>query len=393
VTLADRRRKILVRGGASPRYLPSGHLVYLNKGTLFAIPFDPARLETHGTAVPVLDDVAYVGSSGGALALDFSWAGTLIYRRGTGGGPAGNSATFQWLDRAGKREPLLAKPGLYNAPSLSPDGKRLALSLRDGTNQDVWIYDPQRDSMTRLTFGGLPNDGPVWTPDGRNIVFASLGNGIMWTRADGAGQPQPLVAGKNFLIPWSFTPDDKRLAYMELAGAATPQIWTVSIEDQGGLLKAGKPEPFLKTKSGDQLPAFSPDGRWLAYESNESGKNEVYVRAFPQPASGQGGKWQISNAGGNDARWSRTSHELIYHSGDQLMAVSYTVQGDTFVADKPRVWIDKIDGANQWDLAPDGKRASVRTPVAAPEAPKQEHTVVFLENFFDELRRRVPTGK
>jgi len=389
VTLADRRRKVLVRGGTSPMYLPSGHLIYVNKGTLFAIPFDPDRLETRGAAVPVLDDVEHNPLSSQALALSFSHAGTLIYRRGAGGGSAGAVMTFQWLDRAGKKEPLLAKPGLYSSPRLSPDGKRLALMLTDGANQDIWVYDPQRDSMTRLTFGGMHNDVPVWTPDGRNVVFYSLGNGIMWTRADGAGQPQRLFETKSFMIPWSFTPDGKRLAYME-SGVS---LGTVAIEDQNGQLKAGKPEPFLQTNFSAAEPTFSPDALWLAYVSNESGKNEVYVRAFPPSASGQGGKWQISNAGGLDPRWSRTSHELMYQSGDQLMAVSYTVQGDSFVADKPRVWIDKLGGGTQWDMAPDGKRALVRVPVAAPEAPKTEHTVVFLENFFDELRRRVPVGK
>jgi dipeptidyl aminopeptidase/acylaminoacyl peptidase len=140
---------------------------------------------------------------------------------------------------------------------------------------------------------------------------------------------------------------------------------------------------------------FSPDGRWLAYVSNESGKNEVYVRAFPPSPSGQGGKWQISNNGGDLPRWSRKGHELVYQSGDQLMAASYAVKGDTFVAEKPRVWIAKLGGAAgyaMWDLAPDGKRVAVLAPAESAEAPKQDHEVVFLENFFDELRRRVPVG-
>jgi eukaryotic-like serine/threonine-protein kinase len=221
-------------------------------------------------------------------------------------------------------------------------------------------------------------------------VFGAIGSGIMWARADGAGQPQPLVSEKNILLPWSFSPDGKRLAYYAVAGA--PQLWTVPVEDQGGQLKAGKPEQFLKTQFADTLPAFSPDGRWLAYQSNESGKYEVYVRAFPPPASGQAGKWQVSNTGGGVPVWSRAGRDLLYLNGDQVMAVSYSVQGDTFVAEKPRVWLDKL-GGTQWDLAPDGKRFAVLTPVAAPEAPKNEHEVTFLFNFFDELRRRVPAGK
>jgi hypothetical protein len=166
----------------------------------------------------------------------------------------------------------------------------------------------------------------------------------------------------------------------------------VPLEDQGGQLKAGQPEQFLKSSFSDQAPSFSPDGRWLAYQSNESGKDEVYVRAFPPPSSGQGGKWQVSNNGGGEPRWSRNGHELLYRSGNQIMAVSYTVKGDTLVAESPHLWIAKLGGTD-WDLAPDGKRVLVVTPVESAEAPKQEHEIVMLQDFFDELRRRVPVGK
>jgi eukaryotic-like serine/threonine-protein kinase len=216
---------------------------------------------------------------------------------------------------------------------------------------------------------------------------------MYWTRADGAGQPQPLIQSKSFDLPLSFSPDGKRLAYIETSG--NPQIWTLPLEEQGGQLKAGKPEQFLKSQFSDQDPMFSPDGHWLAYMSNESGRNEVYVRAFPPPASGQGGKWQISNSGGVEPFWSRNGRDLLYRSGqsgDQLMAVNYSVNGDSFVADKPRVWIDKLPGTDI-DLAPEGKRVAVITPVESTETPKADHEVVLLENFFDELRRRVPVGK
>ena len=163
-------------------------------------------------------------------------------------------------------------------------------------------------------------------------------------------------------------------------------------------MKAGKPKPFLNNSFTEAAPSFSPDGRWLAYQSNESGKDEVYLRAFPPPSSGQGGKWQISNSGGTFPRWTRNGHELMYQSGDRIMAASYTVKGDTFVAEKPSVWIAKLGaepsaGFQAWDLSPDGKRVAVLTPAESAEAPKQDHEVVFLENFFDELRRRVPVEK
>jgi Tol biopolymer transport system component len=152
VSIADRHRKTLVRGVGSPRYLLSGHLVYTNKSTMFAVPFDLERLETRGTAVAVLDDVAY-DPVGSAAQFDVSQRGTLVYRRRSGG--ASSSATVQWLDPTGKQVPLLAKPGAYvGTPRVSPDGTRIAIAIKDGANQDIWVYEPHRDAMTRLTFGG-----------------------------------------------------------------------------------------------------------------------------------------------------------------------------------------------------------------------------------------------
>jgi serine/threonine-protein kinase len=386
-SFADRRRKTLVRGATSPRYLMSGHLVYTNRNTMFAIPFDLDTLETRGTAVPVLDDVAFDASASFAQ-FDVSRGGTLVYRRTPG---AANAMTLQWLDATGKQTPLAAKAAVYSPPRLSPDGKRVLMVSAEGTGQDVWVYDEQRDAMTRLTFGGGAYVNPAWSPDGQYVVIGSIGNGIFWTRADGAGQPQVLVAAKSLQFPGSFTPDGKRLTYQQVDGS--PQVWTVPIEDDGGRPKAGKPEPFIRTQFSDTNPVFSPDGRWIAYQSNESGTFEVYVRAFPAPASGLGGKWQISNSGGTSPVWSRAGRELMYRAGDRVMSVSYIVNGDSFVADKPRVWAEKLGGASGFDLSPDGKRLIVTIPVATSQAPTADHHVVFVLNFFDELRRRVPVAK
>ena len=170
----------------------------------------------------------------------------------------------------------------------------------------------------------------------------------------------------------------------------------VSVDEDGGQLKAGKPEQFLKSQFEERSPAFSPDGRWVAYESNTSGKDEVYVRPFPSRASDQGGLWPISNRGGTSPVWSPNGRDLLYQSGDQIMAVSYTVKGDAFVSGKPHIWIAKLGAAAQalfspqWHLTPDGKRVAVITPVEGREALKPDHTVVFLLNFFDYLRQRVP---
>jgi len=191
LTLADRHRKIVARGGQSPRYLPTssgnGFLVYLNKAALFAIPFDLDRLETRGMAAPVLDDIAYDASSG-IGQYDFSRTGTLVYRRA--GGSGAGIMTLQWVDPSGRKEPLLAKPGAYNYPSLSPDGKRVALRITEGGSEDIWVYDTQRDAMTRLTFGGALYDYTRWSPDGKYVVFGVRGKGIFQARADGTSQPR-----------------------------------------------------------------------------------------------------------------------------------------------------------------------------------------------------------
>jgi len=392
LTLADRHRKIVARGGTSPRYLATsgkvGHLIYIHKATLFAVPFDPDKLETRGTAVPILDDVAY-DPAYGTGQFDVSRApgehGTLVYRRASGSA----SAMLEWVDATGKKETLGAKPGSYEDLSLSPDGKRIALTVAEGGSRDIWVYDPQRETRTRLTFG-VGYDDPIWSPDGKYVVFTSFGKGIYQARADGAGQPQALIESQATLFPQVFTPDGKRLAYND-SGAGNSQIWTAPLEDRGSELKAGKPEPFLKSGFNDYSQAFSPDGRWLAYFSDESGKPEVYVRPFPPPSSGPGEKWQISNGGGTTAFWPRDGHNLVYRSGADLMAASYTVKDDKFVAGKPRVWIAKLAG--YWALAQDGKRVLVATPVESTEAPKPEHEVVFLQNFFDYLRQKAPLGK
>ncbi len=392
MTLADHHRKTVSRGGTSPHYLATsngaGYLVYLNKATLFAIPFDLDKLETRGTALPILDDVASTGTLGTAL-LSISRTGTLVYRKGGGGT---GLLTVAWLDGAGKTQPLLAKPGVYGRPSLSQDGQRLALEVTEGSGRDIWVYDWQRDTMTRLTFDGKAQI-PAWSPDGRYIVFASIGAGMSVTRSDGAGKAQPSTESKDLQQPWSFTADGKRMAFIESDSKTVNDLWTVPIESDGAGLRAGKPEVFLQTPADERYPAFSPDGRWLAYMSNESGTYQIYVRAFPD----KGGKWQVSNNGGRYPMWSRS--DLFFESLDQhIMAAAYTVKGDSFVAGKPRLWSEKPLGGNAGsnknvDLASDGKRIVALMPATeAKESQESQNHVVFLLNFFDELRRKVPVG-
>jgi serine/threonine protein kinase/Tol biopolymer transport system component len=386
MSLADHSRKTLVRGSTFGRYLPSGHLVYVNRGTLFAVLFDVDRLEVHGTPAPVLDQVSYNPADGSAQ-LDFSQAGTLIYRSG---GAGGGLLTVAWLDGAGKTQPLLAKPGSYGRPSMSPDGQRLAVEVSDGSGTDIWLYDWQRDTPTRLTFTGNAG-GPLWSPDGRYIAFRVLGEGMYVIRSDGSGKPQPLTQSKNTQYPWSFAPDGKMLAFIEQDSKTAFDLWTVPLESDSAGLRGGKPEVFLQTPADERAPSFSPDGRWLAYASDESGTFQVYVRAFPD----KGGKWQISNGDGSYPMWSRTGHDLFFETLDNyIMVAAYTANGDSFLADKPRAWSEKQLGGSannvkNVDLAPDGKRIIALMPAETAEGQKPQNHVIFLENFFDEVRRRV----
>jgi eukaryotic-like serine/threonine-protein kinase len=380
ISMADRSRKTLVRGAGSPRYLASGHLVYTKGSTLLAVPFDLDRLEIRGTAVPVLDDVAYDPIAFSAQ-YDVSDTGTLVYRRRSGA--ISTTSTAQWIDATGKREPFLTKPaGYYGAPRVSPDGNRIAMAIKEGANQDIWVYEPKRDAMTRLTFGGRIFANPLWTPDGRHVVFGTLGSGLRWTRADGAGQTQVLMASSNFLFPTSFTRDGTRLAFFQ-----PEQLWSVRIERQGDEFRTGTPERLLSTKVAEMDGVFSQDGRWLAYSSKESGRFEVWVRALAANPGAGGGRWLISTNGGVSPAWSPNGRDLLYQADDQIMTVGYRVTGDSFVAEKPRVWT-AVRAVGPFDLAPDGRRVAVFVPVSTSGAVTEERSVVFILNFFEELRQR-----
>jgi len=264
--------------------------------------------------------------------------------------------------------------------------------MNTSSSSDIYVYELERGTMTRLTFGGL-SQLPVWTPDGKHIVFASSANGlgIGWIRSDGSGEPQRLLTTQNNIVPWSVSPDGRHLAYFETNPETANDIWTVTLDtSDADHPKPGKPEPFLATPSNEYVPMFSPDGRWIAYRSNESGNSEIYVRPFPR---GRGGKWQISAGGGLYAIWSNNGRELFYETADyRIMMVDYTANGDSFVPAKPRLWSEKqilYTGTSNLALAPDGKRFAVFPMPEAAGPEKGSVHVTFLENFFDELRRRI----
>lgn len=381
LSLRDGRRKTLVRGGTWGRYLPSGHLVYINKGTLFAVPFDLDRLEVHGTPTPVLEGIAY-STAWGSAQIDFSRTGALVYRSSKTGGEL---VTVQWLDGSGNARPLLPVPGNYLSPTLSPDGRRLALTSAG----DIWVYELGRGSMTRLTSGGGYSD-LLWTNDGRYILFRAVG-GIWWIRADGTGPPQPLTHSNNLQLPNSITSDGKLLAFLEVTSpTGASDAWTVPVESGSSGLRAGKPKVFLQTPFNERMPMISPDGRWIAYQSNESGTQEIYVLGFPDGH----GKRQISGDRGSYPLWSRDGHELFFWSSvdRRLMVADFEARGDSFVASRPRVWSEQVpvifSATRSYDPAPDGKSIVALMRADAPEEPHDR--VIFLLNFFDELRRRVP---
>jgi len=392
--------KIVQHGGYYGRYLPSpygiGHLLYVHEGTLFALPFDPGRLETSGSPVPVLEDVAGNSVEGGGQ-FDGSMNGSLVYVNGKSS--ISSSYPIVWMDSSGKTTPLLAKPGAYGALRFSPDGKRLAFTLMGSKGPDVWVYDLERDTPTQLTFTSPGNFEMTWTPDGKHIVFGSNAAGtaaLWWIRSDGSGEPQKLLERKNTgvgLRPQSFTPDGLRLAFDDnvISGVGV-EIWTLPLDlSDPEHPKPGKPEPFLTTAVRQVDAAFSPDGKWMAYSSNESGIDDIFVRPFPGP----GGKWRVSTGSGKFPTWSRTGRELFYFSlsDGRIMVANYTVQGDSFTATKPRVWSDRQVLQPHFirvlDLHPEAKRFAVFPRPEIEEAKGNFH-VTFLLNFSDELRRRSP---
>jgi serine/threonine-protein kinase len=379
--------KTVLRGGYYGRYLPSGHLVYVHQGVLFGVGFDAARLEVRGAPTPILEDVAGNDATGGGQ-FDFSATGTFVYLAGKS---AGQTWQMAWLDGSGKTS-LFGPPGTNRVPRLSPDGRKL---LYTGTGPDIYRYDLERDTTSRLTFGGHAYNA-AWAPDGKHLVFRTQTGDksfFYWVRSDGAGEPQPLLESTSPIFPVSMSPDGRRLAYHEINSATGYDLWTLPLDlTDPDHPQPGKPEPFLRTPADELLPRFSPNGRWIAYRSNESGSDEIYVRPFP---AGSGGKWQISAGGGLYAFWANNGRELFYETADiHIMVVDYRVEGGSFVPGRPRLWSDKqlfYPGTMNLDLAPDGKRFVVLAMPEAPAGEKGSVHVTLLLNFFDELKRRIPT--
>jgi serine/threonine-protein kinase len=391
--LPDGPHNIVQRGGYYGRVVPSGHLLYIHSGTLFAAPFDLDRLAIAGRSVPVLVGINTFSGTG-AANFAVSDIGTLVYLAGQG---VGNEVPMVWLDRTGKTVPLRTTPADWRGPRVSPDGTRLAMAIRGGGGglPEVWVYDWMRDTPTQFTFGANPNVAPVWTPDGRRIAFASGSIGatnLYWQRADGTGDAQRLTESTRDQLPGSWHPNGKVLAFTEANPQTGYDIKILTVEgDEAQGWKPGTPTVFLNGTSDEQDPQFSPDGRWIAYFSNQSGQPEVYVRPYPISV----GMWQISTGGGVYPIWSRTRSELFYITpNQQIMVASYTAAGGSFTANKAEAWwsgrILPRPRDQPYALHPDGNRFAVS--IASDATTKQDH-IVFVSNFFDELRRLAPAVK
>jgi serine/threonine-protein kinase len=308
----------------------------------------------------------------------------------------GAAYPIAWLDASGKTAPLLAQAGVYGTPRISPDGKFVAYLAAGAKGSDLWVYDLNRGTPTQLTFTGGLNSEVVWARDSKHLVYND-GATLWWIRADGAGQRQALLEKGLNPRPFSFAPasgSDGRLAFSPSVGGV-PDVYTLPIDlTDPEHPKPGKPEPFLSDPTIVEVdPMFSPDGKFIAYSSNESGDEEIFVRPFPGP----GGKWKVSTKGGKFPVWSAATRDILFLGGDdRIMAASYSTQADSFTAGVPRVWsptqVRRNSVQQNFDISPDGKRVIMFPRPASEESTGNLHAT-FLLNFFDEVRRRVPVGK
>jgi eukaryotic-like serine/threonine-protein kinase len=384
-SLDSKKRTRLLRVNSSAVYAPasagasSGYLLFTRENTLVAQPFDPKRLSFTGEAVPIGESLSFFASVGYAV-FTASNIGIVAYQSGG----AGSLSQLTWFDRAGKQLEVLGAPADYRRPRVSHDGRRVAVDLVDPSTGrfDLWIIDLQRHGSTRLTFGPADNWAPVWSPDDSRIAFTCIEKqgllNISERASSGAGEADLLVPGdKNTKLPSDWSRDGKFLAYTAM-GAETKASWdifTFSFADQ-------KRTAFLATAAREMNGVFSPDGHWLAYASEESGKAQVYARPFPAA----GGKWQISTEGGNQPVWGLGGKELFYLAPDnKLMAVEIRTS-PSFEAGTPKALFEtRIRSATgrQYDVSADGKRFLINTLPGATKAVP----ITLVQNWATELKK------
>ena len=378
-------QRVLISGGSAPRYSPTGHIVYGVSGTLRTVGFDLDRLEvTNPNPVPVLDGV--ITKDSGAANFDLARDGSLVYVAGDVAQIA--ERALVWVDRAGREEPLATPSVSYQRPRVSPDGARVAVDVADSDGTDIWVHDLARGTETRLTTDPADDRAPLWSPDGARVVFASNRDGgqeaLFWKLADGPGDAEHLMSpgeARATIEASAWSVDGQTLLFWSSGSGISPDIGLLSMEGERAS------EMLFDTEFQEAAPAISPDGGWIAYHSDETGQNEVYVQRFP----GLGDKEAISTDGGGQPLWSPDGKELFYRNGDEMMVVP--VETDpTFSAGAPEVLFEQqyyLDRARRtYDLAPDGRFLMVKeaTDDDAADAPQ----LILVQNWHEELKRLVP---
>jgi len=374
-------RRTVLRGASMARYVPTGHLIFAREGFLFAVKFDIKTLAIEGSPVPVVENVMGMRSSG-VVHAGVATNGLLAYISGS---PRSRESRMVWRRRDGRSEPLPAAVAGYVSPSLSPDGQQIAVGLEGETTFDIWTYNIGRDTLTRLTFEG-DNNWPVWSPDGERVAFSSVRNDALMSAysksADGSGSAEQIFSpegkpnwGQTSPSDWS---PDGRFLVMEFTNEHGPNVLAYDFEE-------GQERILMETPATEEKPTLSPDGKWLAYTSDESGRTEVYVRQFPEGR----GKWQVSTEGGSFPRWSPDGRLLFFRRQGRLMEVDVDIRDGSFQADRPRQVLDgfpSITSDIDYDVL--GRDTFLVVELAGDETAAQGVTVVV--NWLDELRRRVP---
>jgi serine/threonine-protein kinase len=380
LSLDTGQQKILI-GGAAPRYALSGHLVFVRGTTLMAAPFDLERLEVNGDPVALLEGITRTGAS--AAQYELSDNGTLVYRPGT---TTVGGRLLTWVARDGREQALAMKPGDYGNARVSPDGGHIAV----WDSGDIWIHDLARSTTTRLTTDPSNDVNPLWTPDGERVVFASNRSGnfdLYWRRADGTGPEERLTTGSQQEFPESWANGGRDLLFTE---CRNPQIGPcdVSVLSMAGERQA---KVLLRTEFDEQNAAVSPDGRWLAYDSNESGQREIYVRPFPDVDRG---RWQVSTVGGTEPLWGPKGDELFYRTPTSLMVLPVrtgatpTFGNAAMLFSLGRYFIANA-GGRHYDIAPKADRFVLTASVAPGGGTAGQ--IVVVQGWFEELKRLVPT--
>ena len=385
----------LIPGGSSPRYVSSGHIVYGVDGTLRAVGFDLGNYTLTGNSVPVLENVNI--KTTGAANFGVSDTGALVYVAGMDEGVRTN--TLVWVDQQGREEPLSTPPRSYDWVRLSPGGDRAAVEIASGGESDIWLSDLARGTLQRLTSDPSPDESPLWSPDARRVVFSSTRDGrsgLFWKPADGPGAAELVVSvdrpGAAY-YPDGWSPDGSVLLVMIVEGGSLPNLGTVET------LEDGSWQPLLAAdEAAESGGTISPDGQWIAYHSDETGRREVYAQRFPD----LGEKRQISVGGGQDALWAPNGRTLYYLRSssvltDAMMAVAVDteprlVPGQPEVLFEGRYWRPPV-GGRRYDLSPDGSRFLMIKPTESEGVGTVAPELVWVERWATELDRLVPVDR